>query len=191
MINTPPETGELKPDNNTRMEKRIMNKIISLEITAKAGREPNNLYGIVFDNNKIDKFLFVPSDYKVEEFVNIIYDKYFDNSTPSILFDRHGLGIQFEDYFKAKRVHNLINPDINEMAVMWTNAKEYAVTIAMNSNFDTIGKIEFKKMLDELNNFEVEVTPQGICKLKIIDREQSISRALCYLQYLALVKDVK
>jgi hypothetical protein len=73
---------------------------------------------------------------------------------------------------------------------MWTKAKEYALTLAMNSNFDTISKIEFKKMLNELDNFEAEVTTQGLCKLNIIDREKSISRALCYLQYLALVKNI-
>jgi hypothetical protein len=102
MIITPPETGEPKPDDNIRMESRKIGKIISLEISTKARQEANNLYGIVFDNNKIEKFLFVPSDYKVEEFVNVVYDNYCINSSPTLLFDRNGFGIQFEDVLNQK-----------------------------------------------------------------------------------------
>jgi hypothetical protein len=171
-----------------------MSKIISLELARREGRSNNDMYGIIFENNQIYDFIFVPSDYTVNEFTDVIINEHYIPANTKIIFDRNGIGIYLDDCFKAKNISNyeinIIHSDRKLMCVMYGKAKELAINLAMNSRFDSIGKIEFKKMLDELDNIEVEVKC-GEARLKVIDKDKPVTRALCYLQYLSLVTDVK
>lgn len=162
--------------------------VISITTNRPAGEEKIKYYGIVFKDREIKKFIIVPNDYKVEEFMSIVMEEYLPIIT-NIIFDKNGLGIAFDDYLKQHGVNEIdyfntreIDPNI------LSKAKEDLIDYALNSNFDRIGKIEYKKLTEELNNIEIEVKGNGCVGLRIVNKAIDVSRAICYLQLYNTIK---
>jgi hypothetical protein len=164
-----------------------MNRIISLAMSNQTETKGNKMYGIVFSNNQIEDFLFVPSDYTIEEFSNIILGYYSPIST-TIIIDKNGIGIYLKELFESKDIKHTLPSNRDKIGIVLNQARDEIINLAMNSNFDVISKIEFKKLIGELDNIEIEMK-NGLCRLTTKDKEKSINRALCYLQYLSITKN--
>ena len=132
--------------------------VISLDYSMNGGRFSDNLYAIVFKGNSIEEFIYMPKDYRFTEFVDVILNKY-NKLNYIIILDSFGASMGIIDYLKSKNITNYfdINNKNGELAEYYNKAMEEVLNFAINSEFDYIKELEFKKLIKEMNNLEVGI----------------------------------
>ena len=161
--------------------------VISLDYSMNGGRFfDSNLYAIVFKDKSIKEFIYMPKDYRLTEFIDVILNKY-NRLNYKFIFDNCGAGMGIMDYLKSKDITNYfnINNKKGELALYYNKAMEEILNFAINSEFDYIKELEFKKLIKEMNNLEVGIRGNRVFfEFKNISNKNR-SRAFCYLQYMA------
>ena len=153
-----------------------IDRIISIE-TMK-----NEKYAISFRDNKIESFNIIPNDYSIEEFMDLLV-KTSDNHT-QYLFDINSYGIFVDNYLENKRIYNIDVPESKDIEPnILQYSKDRIIDFALNSQITDIEKIEFKKLINELNNLKIKVTESKKISIVKIDDDMTSSRARCYIQY--------
>ena len=170
------------------MENEFINPdyVISIDYCRTGGRFSDNLYAIIFKGNSIEEFIYMPKDYSFTEFIDVILNKY-NKLNYIIILDSFGLSRGILDYLKSKNITNyfIINNKYGELALHYNEkAVEEILNFAINSNFDYIKELEFKKLIKEMNNLKV-VFRGNIPIFEFGDVPSYRSRAFCYLQYIA------
>ncbi len=161
-------------------------KCISIDFSRGYGDNPISKSCIIFtDNKSIEKIITFPVDYTNEQCLDCIIDSYGKNNL--FIFDKNGLGIAIEDYLLEKDIQNYKTIDFKRLPLVYAIAKERIMEIAINSNFDSFSKIEFKKIVDELDNIEIISNPQHVLKLQRKTIDNLTGRAYCYLNYFSII----
>lgn len=157
-----------------------MSKVITVDLS-RSSEGKKSIHGIVFEEgHKIIDIVSVPADYTVEDFMEILKNKpYYELDIP-VLFDENGIGILLEGYFPNSQK---CAKNREDMAEYLETGKQALFDIALNSNFDTFQKMEFKKLSQELNNLSVMASGNGKLNLNVLDKNKSVNRALAYLLY--------
>jgi hypothetical protein len=159
-----------------------MSTVISMELSRK--NEGSEFRGIVFYKNAIESFISLPEDYSFKDIVEIVETA---DSNCTYILDSRGIGMVLKDKMSTK---NMIEPERNIWHYL-ENAKSSLMEIAINSNLDTNSKIEFKKLIKELDNLEVDGRFSGFPNLKSKEVNIGKGRAICYLNYYAYSNTIK
>jgi hypothetical protein len=161
-----------------------MSRVISIDY----GINPygKKMYGIVFNSGSIERFLITQDDYSLQEFMSIVLSEHRNSLDAEIVFDSNGMGKAIEDYLLSKGISG-INPlsmgYMSELPSRFVDAKNSLLDLAINSSFDSTSNIEFKKLVKEFDNFELNNLGDGKIKLNKKDKEMGSTRAMCYLAY--------
>jgi hypothetical protein len=161
-----------------------MKNVISIDI-GRNSDGTNKMCAIVLFDGTIESMVTAPSDYSAEDFLNCIISECSNCDSTEIIFDKNGMGRAFEDYFIENGVENVFGLGIDDAKMLpftLSKAKDNLIELAINSHFEGLTKIEFKKMIKELENLEI-VDRAGRLIFNRLNESIGKSRAICYLQY--------
>jgi hypothetical protein len=162
----------------------IESKIIEKEVKNKNIISIFDKCVIIFNANCIIEFIHIPKDYNTDEFMSVIINKYnnncifvLGNCPPSIYRFLEDIdNSKISDYKKDK------------LEYAYKVGLEQIINFATNTNFDCYNKIEFKKLITELENLELKINVNKL-QFEIKNINIGINRANCYLQYIKYMID--
>lgn len=158
-----------------------MEKIVTLDLS-RTSSGTNNKYGIIFEKGrKIVDFIIAPNDYTVSEFIELVKNHtYYDNSIP-VAYDGNGIGALLKESFNNECD---LSRKVCSLAEYVETGKNALFELALNSNFSETQKLEFRKLVREVEN--LSVTPHsGRLSYTLKDSSIGKQRAITYLLYFA------
>jgi len=140
---------------------------------------------VVLLDGCFEGFLHFPIDYTNKDILNLLLDRAEDYNA-ELIFDKQGYGIVIEDFLREIKNENYYAftfMEMKEISRILNNAQDSIMELAIDSIFNCESKIEFLKLIEELNNLEVKLGTNGSASLNSKDTAIGRSRAICYLQY--------
>ena len=155
-----------------------MSKIISISINNK-----NEKYAIIFDNKHIEKFICVPSDFSIDEFMTIVF-KELSSHFDKIIYDSTGYGLALSEYFSSLDSDKIVLISQREIQNTYPICKNEILKFAINTDFNNAyKKVNFEKLIKEFNNVVPDTSSNGLL-IKCIKNNIGTSRYICFAQYI-------
>ena len=160
-----------------------MNKIISIELGIDL------YYVISLSDSGIGNILCFPTDYNIDEVIEgVLLNIPISSTDDKLVYDKNGMGMMIQDTLLKKEYAHLLDiaesiepKDFSKIVLTLVKAKDRLNDCGKNNNLVGFEYLEFKKLIDEINNLEISINPNGIVKLVKKDRGIGNTRATCFL----------